>query len=70
MSEFKTLLVSGYCPYFETEHKISATFQKLNFAGDTETYAKCVTCSCDGSHKCQQGNSCPIVIKAQQITQW
>ena len=70
MNEFKTIPVSEYCPYFQGEHIINATFQKINFAGNTSDYAKCVECNCDSSHKCQQGNNCPVAIKAQKITQW
>lgn len=70
MNEFKTITVNGYCPYYDNDYTISAKFQKHNWANDSTNYAKCVGYNCDSSHKCQQGNNCPVAIKAQEITRW
>lgn len=69
MSEYKTVTISGLCPYLEKRHRITATYQKIQFLGQSQIQAKCVKTECDIGHECDVPD-CPLFKQADDRNHW
>jgi hypothetical protein len=70
MHEIKKSIVSGYCDHLSNRNSITVTYAKVNVLGDTHSYQKLTSFSCDYANDCQKDFECPIVQDAMKNNIW
>ena len=62
--------VAGHCDYLSGNHNIDVTYDKINMLGDSTSYAKATSFSCDYAYDCNLDYNCPIFQKALKKERW
>lgn len=69
MTVKKTVAVSGYCPYLDSQNTILATYAKYAPTGSSPAYANFLSHTCDYSGECT-AEECPLVKLADSRVFW
>ena len=59
--------IGGHCYYLETDHDIKVRVQQKQFVGQLHPIHIPTGFECSHASKCQQGNDCPLWLKARKM---